>query len=259
MNRNILLNDKFILLIIVLNTLVIFLQGFNFQLDHISKIEYFDNLFTIIFILEMLSKLRYFGVKNYFSSNWNIFDFILVVIAIPSLISLMVPKDFINLDFLLAFRVLRIFKFFRFIRFIPNIDKIINGVYRASKASVLIIISFIIFNFTISLVSCFVFRNISPEYFSDPIVSFYSIFKVFTIEGWYEIPESLSSSTNSVYYSFLIKIYFIVILFFGGIFGLSLVNSIFVDSMISDNNDELENKIDELNLKVDKLLKKIDN
>jgi len=49
---------------------------------------------------------------------------------------------------------------------------------------------------------------------------------------------------------------FIFILLTGGIFGLSLVNSIFVDAMVSDNNDELEKKIDDLNEKVSKLLEK---
>ena len=38
------------------------------------------------------------------------------------------------------------------------------------------------------------------------------------------------------------------------IIGLSLVNSIFVDAMVSDNNDELERQVKELNEKIDKLL-----
>jgi voltage-gated sodium channel len=50
--------------------------------------------------------------------------------------------------------------------------------------------------------------------------------------------------------------YFIFVVISGGIFGLSLVNSIFVDAMVSDNNDELENKIDLLDQKIDKLLTK---
>ncbi|NQX82448.1 MAG: ion transporter, partial [Flavobacteriaceae bacterium] len=42
----------------------------------------------------------------------------------------------------------------------------------------------------------------------------------------------------------------------GGVFGMSLVNSIFVDAMVSDNNDNLERKIEELNKKMDRLLDK---
>ena len=37
---------------------------------------------------------------------------------------------------------------------------------------------------------------------------------------------------------------------------MSLVNSIFVDAMVSDNNDNLERKIEELNKKMDRLLDK---
>lgn len=39
-----------------------------------------------------------------------------------------------------------------------------------------------------------------------------------------------------------------------GIFGLSLVNSIFVDAMVSDNNEDLENEIRTLHTKIDKLV-----
>ena len=42
----------------------------------------------------------------------------------------------------------------------------------------------------------------------------------------------------------------------GGIFGLSLVNSIFVDSMVSDNNDELIEKVNNLDKKITDLLTK---
>ncbi len=36
---------------------------------------------------------------------------------------------------------------------------------------------------------------------------------------------------------------------------MSIVNSIFVDAMVSDNNDEVLCKIDELNEKIDQLVK----
>ena len=44
------------------------------------------------------------------------------------------------------------------------------------------------------------------------------------------------------------------VFFFGGVIGLSIVNSIFVDSMVSDNNDSLELKVDALQRKIDLLL-----
>ncbi|NLA24090.1 MAG: ion transporter, partial [Bacteroidales bacterium] len=38
---------------------------------------------------------------------------------------------------------------------------------------------------------------------------------------------------------------------------LSLVNSIFVDAMVSDNNDELERKVESLEAKIDLLMDEI--
>ncbi|WP_143961349.1 ion transporter [Litoribacter populi] len=253
MGKKLFLNERFILLIILLNSAIIFIEGFNFHITDRLWLDLLDNGFTIIFLVELLVKIREYGAKGYFKSNWNIFDFTLVMLALPSLSSLFVTAQIIDLDFLLAFRTMRIFKFFRFIRFVPKIDKIISGVMRASKASVLIIIAFFIFNFTISIISCFLFRDISPEYFSNPLISFYSIFKVFTIEGWYEIPDEMTQDSSPLL-AFLVRLYFIIILFVGGIFGLSLVNSIFVDAMVSENNVDLENEVRVLNAKIDRLL-----
>ena len=137
-------------------------------------------------------------------------------------------------------------------KFIPKIEELLNGVQRALKASVFILIGFFLYIFIIGVLSFSLFKNLSPEYFTDPLTSLYSTFKIFTVEGWAEIPDSIiQNATGS---TFFIYLYFIFILLTGGIFGLSLVNSIFVDAMVSDNNDELEKKVDNLNLKLDKLL-----
>ncbi len=83
--------------------------------------------------------------------------------------------------------------------------------------------------------------------------SMYSTFKVFTIEGWYEIPDKIVRNSDT-FSAFIIKFYFVIILIVGGILGLSLVNSIFVDSMVMDNNDDIEKKIDLLDKKIELLL-----
>jgi voltage-gated sodium channel len=259
MTRKIFLNEKFILILIVLNAIVIFIEGFHFEdTQYNFTLELFDNFFTVLFLMEMAIKINYLGYSKYFSSNWNIFDFILIIIAIPSLISLLLHISLPDLAFLLALRTLRIFKFLRVIRFLPGVSKILNGAYRAAKSSIIIIISFIILNFVISLISCFMFRDLSAENFGDPLTSFYSIFQVFTIEGWYEIPDSIIENMESKVMIFFTRLYFIIVLFVGGIFGLSLVNSVFVDSMIADNNSELEKKLDNLNDKVSYLIKQTD-
>jgi voltage-gated sodium channel len=243
---SLLLNDKFILSIILLNVIVIFIGGFNLNSSSAKIIETFDHAFTIIFVFELVIKLITYGRKEYFKSNWNKFDFILVMVALPSLLLIFIPDKNISIQIILTLRIFRIFKFFRFMKFIPKIENIINGAWLAVKSSILIIIVFVVLNIVIAVFSSFLFKNLSPEHFGNPLISLYSTFKIFTIEGWYEIPEAILSNSNSVSIEILTKLYFIVILFGGGIFGLSLVNSIFVDSMLSDNNDELNDRLERI-------------
>lgn len=253
------LNDTFVLGLIFLNSVLVFILGFEIESWSYEYLLYLDSIITALFVIEAIVKIKTFGFKTYFSQVWNKFDFILILLAFPSLLEYVLPNDLIDLNFLMALRILRVFKFFRFIKFIPKVEKMISGIARAAKASILILIGFIIVNFTIGIISCFLFKELSPEYFGNPIESIYSIFKIFTVEGWYEIPDALSQKVDSVFLIQLIRFFFIVVLFIGGIFGLSLVNSIFVDAMVSDNNEELEDKVQVIEKKIDYIINSLDS
>ena len=257
--KSLFLNDRFILVLILINSFTIFGEGFSELGEEVFFwINTIDSVITILFLFEAIIKISYFGWKTYISSNWNKLDFSLVILSLPSIFLLLIHSDIHGLSFLLIFRVSRAFKFFRFFRFIPGIEALVRGVQRAVKASVFVLFGFFVFNFIIAILSCYLFKDISPEYFGNPLKSMYSIFKIFTVEGWYEVPDLLAKHTNNISGA-LIKAYFVIILILGGIMGLSLVNSIFVDSMVMDNNDELEKKVDLLNEKIEVLIKDINN
>ncbi len=258
MIKKLFLNDKFILGLILINAVILFIGGYLTSENNKQFFLLADNLLTALFILELIIKLKVFGAKNYFSSNWNKLDFILIIISVPALISFVLNIDIFDVSFLLVFRILRVFKAFRFFKFIPNIGELVSGVQRALKASVFVLLGFIIYIFIIGILSFYLFQNSNTEYFSSPAISLYSTFKIFTVEGWFEIPEAISINYSETT-TFFIYLYFIFVVITGGIIGLSLVNSIFVDSMISDNNDELEKKIDNLDSKISEILTKINN
>lgn len=250
------LNERFILLLITLNAVVIFLHGFEQEPTPLGKLlETADHALTILFLLEAVVKLAYLGWPAYFRDGWNRFDFTLVLLAMPSLIIWAFDLDAVKLQFLLIFRVLRVFKFFRVLKFIPDIDHLMAGIGRAARSSVIILMAFFIFNFIIAVLSFSFYGRLAPEYFGDPLISFYSTFKVFTVEGWYEIPDTIAERAGPTVALFT-KMYFVVLLFGGGIFGLSLINSIFVDNMMSDNTNALEQQVERLEAKVDVLLKR---
>ncbi|WP_053405464.1 ion transporter [Persicobacter sp. CCB-QB2] len=249
-------SEEAIMLVILLNAITIFLQGFHLESNLLHRLSDLDNIFTLYFIAEAVYKVKLLGSRQYFRDGWNRFDFLLILLATPSLLFWFSSNDNAGLDFLLIFRTARALKFIRFFRFIPGIQVLTSGIKRALKASVLVIMAFFIYNFIVAVLSCYMFAELSPEHFGNPLSSLYSVFKVFTIEGWYEIPESMMEAATP-WQEVGIKSFFVIILLTGGIFGLSLVNSIFVDAMVMDNNDELEKKIDSLNLKVDQLMEQL--
>ena len=66
------------------------------------------------------------------------------------------------------------------------------------------------------------------------------------------MPEAIAVSSGTAMAVFA-KIYFSILLFMGGIIGMSLVNSIFVDAMAADNNDDVLEKLSQLEEKLDKI------
>jgi len=261
--KKIFLNDKIILALISINAVIIFLQGFSAQtigieVHHILMLM--DDIISVCFLVEIFIKGRHFGVQEYLKSTWNKLDVVLVLLSLPPLlVRIFVDYETANIGFLLVFRVFRVFKFFRFIQFFPQVEHIFNSIREAMRASFMVLIGFFLFVFIMSILSCYMYQNIAPEYFGDPVISYYSMFKVFTIEGWNTIPEMINATGKvNIYQAFFTKLYFILILVFGGVIGLSIVNSIFVDAMVSDNNEELEKEVGSLKEDVDRLNDKVD-
>ena len=247
------IEDQFVSWVIVLNALVLFLLSFR-ELEKNMYLGALDAMFLLYFLIEAILKIRSMGWKGYMSSGWNRFEFTIVVASIPSLM-LLFHASLSNIAFVFVFRIVRVLRFFKFIRFIPNLQELVAGIRRAFKASVFVLLAFFVYSFIVSLISCRIYQHIVPSLFGDPIRSFYNIFKVFTIEGWYEIPEQIIQDAQlSDWGSFGTKLYFILIVISGGLLGLSIVNAIFVEEMVRDNNDELIEKVDEIQRKLDLLL-----
>lgn len=251
--RNIFLSEKFILLVIIINSVVIFLQESGFNTPLISAL---DILCTVIFIIEMVSKHINQGVKGYWSQGWNRLDGTLVLLSLPSLVTYFLPVKIVNLSILLILRILRVFRFFRVIHIFPNFGQIVKGLWRALKDSLPIFAGFLILIIVFALFSCAMFKDVSPQFFGTPIDAIYSTFRLCTVEGWYEIPDSMSTGLTVGQIAW-VRIYFVFILIAGGIIGLSLVNSVFVDAMVADNNDQLEADVKELTARIEELTEEI--
>ena len=253
--RQVLLNERFILVVILINSVLIYAQVSGYENYFMGIL---DTICTFIFLFEMIVKHKEYGVKGYWSDGWNRLDGSLVILSLPSVAALFVPNDMADLSFLMIFRLLRVLRFFRVLHFFPNFTKVIEGFKRAMRESYAILLSFLVIIIIFGLLNCSLFRDADPMRFGTPLRSIYAVFQICTVEGWYEIPNAIAA-----YYGIttmaaeFVRLYFCFQLILGGIIGMSFINSIFVDAMVQDNNDEVSQKIDELQKTLDEIKRKL--
>lgn len=110
-------NERIMLMVVVLNTTVMFIGGFW---PDSLLFELSDALFTLLFLCEAVVKISEYGWNDYWKNGWNKFDFIVLVIALPTLASPFLEQTTAT-STILALRSMRLFKSFKMLRFIPNI------------------------------------------------------------------------------------------------------------------------------------------
>ena len=257
--RKPIINDRFLLILILTNTLVIFLHSFDGLKPYYYLLDILDVIFTMIFIWEIsINIFQSSGVnvaekfKNFHIDKWNKIDFYSVLLAIPSIGVLLVEDLEIFAGFT-ALRSLRIFKILRVIEFIPEGKEISSKLLKALKGVFFIMVAFIIYSIIISLISVTLFKSSAPSFFSNAFDSFFTIFKIFSGDGFSDVVNEIVSN-SSLEFGYFTKLYFVMIVFTGSILGLSLINSVFIDQM-SNFDKKGESKINSLENKLDEVLK----
>lgn len=237
-----LLNDHVILAVILLNSVVIYLEEWGITHPVLLGL---DMTCTIIFLLEMVAKHVCYGVKNYWGDGWNCMDGVLVIISLPSLVFPFLDLTTFHFSAVLTLRIFRVVRFLRIFHFFPNIVQLGQGLKRGLRDSGVVLLFFGVLLILFGLINCSLYRDVVPEYFGNPINSIYSVFRVFTVEGWYEIPDAIAANTSPFVGRFS-RIYFSLLLSVFGILGLSFINSVFVDAMAEDNNDDVKEQLNRM-------------
>lgn len=229
--------------IIVANTVLIVLRGFD-ALEHSAPwLFWLDYALTCYFVFEIVVKLALFGVARFWSVSWNRLDLFVVLASTPMLLS---PwMDWRDFGVLLVVRCARLLRLLRGFRVIPDSERLWSGVSRALRASVGVFMVMFIYNLILGLGANTLFAEAAPRYFENPALSMYSMFKIFTVEGWYEIPDYIAAN-SSVGLALFARLYFTFAVITGGVLGLSLANAVFVDEMVIDNTNIVEDHVGEL-------------
>ena len=252
--QNLFLNEKTMLSIVLFNVLIIFIQECG--IDH-PVLTALDLLCTVRFVLEMIVKHRHLGIRGYWRDGWNILDGTVTILSLPAAVAYFVPS-MAGWGFVMAFRALRVFKLFRTGRHFPNLKPLWNGFKLALRQSAAFLLAYVVIILVAAMFNSAIFGQAAPQYFATPLDGLYAMFQMFTVEGWYEIPNAVAGGLPPAFIH-LVRIYFCVLLIGGGIIGMSLINSIFVDAMAADNNDDVKEQLSRLEEKVDRLLQHSDH
>lgn len=254
--KKLILNDRFIMVVIVLNAITIYLQTAGYEWRWLAMV---DVCCTLVFLIEMLVKMRVHGWRGYWRDGWNKMDGTLVILSLPSIPAAFISVEGAGLSVLLVLRLLRVVKFFRVMHFFPNFGKIITGFKLAMRESWAVLASFAVIILIFGLINCSLFKELAPQFFGTPLDSIYSVFRMFTVEGWYEIPDAVADATSIPVVAHLVRLYFCLLLIGGGIIGMSFINSVFVDAMAEDNNDDVKYQLDAIEKKIDELKKQLED
>ncbi|MBU2992225.1 ion transporter [Octadecabacter sp. 1_MG-2023] len=162
-----------IIAVIIFNAVILGLETSDTVMNVAGPlIHTLDRLCLAVFIIEILAKL--FAHRfQFFRSGWNIFDFIIVGIAlVPAAQSLSV------------LRALRILRVLRVISATPSLRRVVEGFLTAlpGMGSVFMLMSLIFY--IGSVMATKLFGDAFPQWFGSLGASAYSLFQIMTLESW---------------------------------------------------------------------------
>jgi voltage-gated sodium channel len=131
-----------------------------------------DKACLAIFVIEIVLKLIALGPR-FFRSGWNLFDFMIVGIAL-------VPAA----QGLSVLRALRILRVLRIVSAVPSLRRVVEGLLTAlpGMGSVFLLMSIIFYIGAVMATK--LFGASFPEWFGSIGASLYTLFQVMTLESW---------------------------------------------------------------------------
>ena len=233
----------FITLVILINAITL---GLETSEELVSKIGnmliYVDKIASSIFVIELLIKLFVYRL-SFFKSGWNVFDFIIVTIAL-------IPTS----GPLSILRAFRIFRALRLLSMVPSMKKVIQAMFYAIPgiASVGTIIV-LIFYISAVLVTNF-FGNKFEDWFGSIGESMYSLFQIMTLESW---SMGIVRPVMEEYpYAWAFFVPFILVTTFA---VLNLFIGIIVDAMQHQTNEDENKSNQNSKLNLEKKILSIEN
>ena len=186
-----------------------------------------DSLCLTIFVAEIGMKLIASG-RRFFTNGWNIFDFVIVGIAL-------IPGG-AGLSVLRALRILRVL---RVISVAPRLRRVVEGFISALPGMASVFLLMAILFYIGAVIATKLFSQTFPDWFGDLGLSAYTLFQIMTLESW---SMGIVRPVMQVYpYSWIFFVPFIMVTTFAVV---NLLVGLIVNSMQDAHHAEDEVRTD---------------
>jgi voltage-gated sodium channel len=190
--------ERFIMALIVLNAVTLGLETSQTVMAKYGHVLVVINRLIIgIFVAEILARLAV-QRASFFRDGWNIFDVIVVGIALaPATAAFSV------------LRALRVLRLLRLITAVPALQRVVGGLIGAlpGMGSILLLIGLVFYVSAVMAVN--LYGKAFPELFGTLGASLYTLFTIMTLEGWTN--DVVNPIMDKFPYAWLFFIPFIVI------------------------------------------------
>jgi voltage-gated sodium channel len=162
--------QKVIIALILINALTLGLETSARIMDSVGGLlKLIDRTLLGIFVAEILVKLYAFRLR-FFRNPWNVFDFIVVGIAL-------IPSSG-------PLTVLRVLRILRLISLVPRFRFVVESLLRAVPGILSIAGLLAIIFYVAAVMATGLFGARFPEWFGSIGASMYTLFQVMTLESW---------------------------------------------------------------------------
>ena len=222
----------FIIAAILVNAAVLGLLTLDLPEGVLAILRLVDNACLAIFVFEIACKLLVFR-QNFFRDGWNIFDFAVVGIAL-------LP----NTGGLSVLRALRVLRLLRLATAVPSMRRVINGMFSALPGGASVAGVLFIMYYVAAIIGVNLFSETVPQHFGDIGTTFFTLFKMMTLEGWPDIATVVMEKHPDAW------IFFVVFIIFTTFTTLNLLFGIIVDAMEKAKEVEVREEMAEQGVEI---------
>jgi voltage-gated sodium channel len=165
--------DRFIMTLIVLNAVTLGIETSHAVMDRFGTLlNVLDRIVLAVFVVELAARM-FVQRSAFFRDGWNIFDFIVVGVALA-------PAT----EAFSVLRALRVLRLLRLITAVPTLRRVVGGLIAALPGMGSIILLIALVYYVCAVMAVNLYGDEFPQLFGTLGASLFTLFTIMTLEGW---------------------------------------------------------------------------